>query len=333
MTTSVLNRRCMLAAAAAFALTLAACGNGDDSQTDTGTDGGTDDGTTTTSVTVAEVQGVPSDFVAFGVEEGYFGDEGLDVQVNSGTGGAANIPQLVSGEAQFAGSNVVSVMLAVREGLDLLMVAPGTFGGDQLEHGYQNLMVIDDEITSVADLEGGSIAINTLQNIDHVLVLATLEAGGVDTATVELVEMPFPEMEAALVQGSVDAVRIIEPFAAIAEGGGARFLEGGTTASVQPELQIGSYVTTSEYESENPDVVAAFRAGLATTAERVMSDPQAFRDFLVETADMDQALADAMVLPDFSDAVHIESLETLGSLMVEYGFVDDVPEIDAFVLR
>ncbi|MFC7405689.1 ABC transporter substrate-binding protein [Georgenia alba] len=313
---------------ASAALLLAACSS-------QGQPGGTptegEDGLT--PVTVAEVQGLPAEYLTFGIAEGYFEEQGLDVEVRAGAGGAANMPQVVSGDAQFAGSNVVSVMLGVQQGLDVTMVGPGTFGGDETGHGYQNVMVTDPQIQSMADLEGATIAINTLQNIDEVLIRASLRENGVDDSTVELVEMPFPDMEAALQGGQVDAVRIIEPFATIAEEGGARFLDGGTTAAVQPSLQIGSYVTSGQFAEENPEAVEGFRAGLAATAERVTEDPQALRDWLVENSDTPQAVVDAMVLPDYTDSVDVASLETLGDLMVEFGFAEEVPPVEDYVLQ
>ena len=53
------------------------------------------------------------------------------------------------------------------------------------------------------DLEGKTIAVNTLNNICGVTINATLEEKGVDVSTLKYTEVPFPEMVAALEKGRV----------------------------------------------------------------------------------------------------------------------------------
>jgi NitT/TauT family transport system substrate-binding protein len=45
---------------------------------------------------------------------------------------------------------------------------------------------------------------------------AWIDKNGADSSTVKFVELPFPQMEAALIAGRVDAVSIHEPFATAA---------------------------------------------------------------------------------------------------------------------
>jgi NitT/TauT family transport system substrate-binding protein len=66
--------------------------------------------------------------VYIGVKQGFFKDQGLDVTIESGSGGAALIPSVQSKSMQFAFSNVVSIMIARDKGLDLKIVANATSG-------------------------------------------------------------------------------------------------------------------------------------------------------------------------------------------------------------
>src|SRR5918998_6548794 len=87
---------------------VAGCGN------DTGPEEGGEEGPVT--VRVGDVLGVPAAFLEFAVQEGFFSEHGLDVRVEANPGGAANIPGVVAGDFEIAGSNVVSVLLARNEG-------------------------------------------------------------------------------------------------------------------------------------------------------------------------------------------------------------------------
>lgn len=281
-----------------------------------------------TTVTVAETQGTPSAFVEFGIKQGFFEQQGLEVNVSPGEGGAANVPKLVSGEVQFAGSNVVSVLQADTKGLPLKMVASGTAGTDNPEHGYQSIMVPgDSDVSSLSDLSGKTVAVNTLDNIDEVLFKAALDESGVDAGNVKLVETPFPQMPVSLQQGEIDAVRIIEPFATQAATDGARFLDGGTAGAVKPGLQIGAYVTTTQYLQKNREAVRSFASGVKATAQAVEANPQEFRNFLITYADTPRDLANELVLPTWNGDVDTDSLELLASLMTEYGITDRKPRV------
>src|SRR3954447_26182802 len=79
-----------------------------------------------TKLTVQDVAGVPSAFLSFGVQKGFFRKQGLDVKVVPAHGGAAIIPAVLSGKVQIGGSNLVSVLLATSKGLPIQVVAPGT---------------------------------------------------------------------------------------------------------------------------------------------------------------------------------------------------------------
>lgn len=280
------------------------------------------------AITVHETAGVPSAFLTYGVQQGFFEEEGLDVTVEAGQGGAAAIPALLAGDAQFAGSNVVSVLLAVNEGLELRMVAPGTFVQEDPEADFAAIMVAaDSDIREPSDLEGKRLAVNTLNNIAEVTAKEALQKEGVDVSTLRLREIPFPEMTPTLEAGRVDAAFLIEPFVTRAEQAGHRIV-ARPYVGTRPGLQIGAYVTQPSYIEENPDVAERFRAGVARTAEAIAENPDDFRAALPRIAELDPELAEQVILPDWKGEVDRDSLELIASLMVEHGLVEEEPPLD-----
>src|SRR5918994_4781616 len=113
MTLKLRRASSLLVLSVLAALQLAVPGCGDDDG------GGGGEAGELTRVSVAETAGVPSAFLSYGVDKGIFREHGLDVKVQTGAGGAAAIPSVVSGDNQFAGSNVVSVILAANKGLPI----------------------------------------------------------------------------------------------------------------------------------------------------------------------------------------------------------------------
>jgi ABC-type taurine transport system substrate-binding protein len=61
-------------------------------------------------------------------------------------------------------------------------------------------------IKDVKDLEGKTIGINALRGVAEVMIKNSLEKQGVDPDSIKLLEIPFPDIPAALGQKHVDAV-------------------------------------------------------------------------------------------------------------------------------
>jgi NitT/TauT family transport system substrate-binding protein len=304
----------------ALALPLAACG-GDGGG---GTGGGEQQ--QTRSIRVLETAGMPSAFLEYAVDRGFFEQEGIEVSVQASQGGAEAIPALVSGDVQVAGSNAVSVLLATTQGLDLRIVAPGTFA--RPEEDFSAIMAAKDgPIRRPQDLEGKQLAVNTLKNITEVTVREALAKEGADPSALRLTELPFPEMAQAVAKGDVDAAFLIEPFVTAAKREGLRVLVSPYNAT-RPGLQIGSYVVQAGFAEDNADVVESFANGVAGAAEAIEQDPDQFRNFLPEASELPPEAAKAVTLPQWRGESDRESLDLLADLMVKYRLVDEKPPVE-----
>jgi NitT/TauT family transport system substrate-binding protein len=301
------------------AVGLLACGDDD------GGDGGP------TSLVVQDTAGVPSAFLSYGVDQGFFEDRDLDVEVQPSQGGATVVPSVVSGSAQIGGSNVVSVMLAAHEGIPLRIVAPGTFVQNDPEQDFSAILVAgDSDIRAPQDLEGRTLAVNTLKNVAEATAKESLSKKGVDVSQVRLTEVDFPDMVAALEGGRVDAAFAIEPFVTQGLNTGARVIDRPYVGT-RPGLQIGCYFTTEQYLSENGDVVERFHEAVADTAAAIAEDPNGFRAFLPEASEIPPPAAQAAVLPLWQADSDEASLELTAELMERYGISEGRPETSELI--
>jgi NitT/TauT family transport system substrate-binding protein len=310
-----------VAVVAALLAVLAGCG-GDDDEGAAGTSAG--DGAKTTSVTVQDVAGIPAEFLTAGVKQGFFSKRGLDVTVKTAAGGAAIIPAVVSGDAQLGGSNVVSVLIAATKGLPIQMVAAGTFGPKTEQDDWSAILVKGDAISSPKELEGTTMAVNTLNNVATETAIAALENAGVDASKVEFTEVDFPDMLAALDAGRVDSIFEIEPFVTAGEAQGFRRVLAPYYGT-RPDLQIGSYVMSKEYLGENPEIAEAFRAGVQDTASWVQENPDEFRKALAANGVKG---AEDLRLPTWKGAIDPASLEAHAELMQQQGLIEEAPALE-----
>ncbi|MGY1593924.1 ABC transporter substrate-binding protein [Geodermatophilus sp. SYSU D00708] len=314
------------AALSAAALLLAGCGGDSESASAPAGEGGL------TTITVADTAGAPLNFLTYGQQQGFFEDAGLDLEVSASAGGATVIPQLLGGDLDVAGSNIVSVLVAAEQGLPVRMVAGGTSTSEDPEQDFSALMVAPDStVTDISQLEGQRIAVNTLRNINDVVVGAMLENAGLAPDSVEFVELPFPDMAPAVLGGDVAAAVVIEPFVTSAEQQGLKIV-GHPYSELRPGLQIGTYVMSAQAVQENPEVAEAFLQGVQDTADAIEQDPESFRAALPEISDISPELASQVRINTWQGATDRESVELIQDRMVSYGLIEAPVDLDEVVV-
>lgn len=343
--------RAALVLLAALALIVAACGDGEEGTDTTVVDTTEPAGVTTApeptepattepattvpeemvSLTVGDILGTPAAFSQFTADQGFFAEQGLDVTIEPNPGGAANIPGVEAGDFQIAGSNIVSVLLARSQGLEVKLVSAGTFGTDDPDTDFSLVLVpADSDIQGPEDLNGRSVAVNTLANIAELTIRASLENAGAEHEDIDFVEMGFPDMVPAALNGTVDAVHVIEPFMSIGLSEGMRAIIA-PYAETRANLAIGSYFSSDSYIAENPAVIDSFIAAVSAGGTYVAENPEEFRQALVDIAGLDPAVAEMVNIPPWGGPVDIESVQLIGEYMVQFGFIDEVPPMEDVV--
>src|SRR5688500_4120067 len=225
---------------AALALLLAGCGGDDEGGAPAGEGG-------VTKLAVQETAGVPSAFVGFGIEKGFFDEQRLEIELQPTQGGAATIPALVNGDIQVGGSNVVSLLLASSKDLPIRAIAGGTSAQASGEKDFGALLAAKGKgISKPEDLEGKTVAVNTLNNIAEVVVQAALEKQGVDPVSVKGAGVALAELEPGVAEGSVLAAFSVEPFRTQGVQKGDEVL-GYSYVATESDMQVGAYAVTNQF--------------------------------------------------------------------------------------
>src|SRR5262249_62048343 len=71
------------------------------------------------------------------------------------------------------------------------------------------------DINRAADLAGKKVSVGLINSINHIHFVEWLRKNGVDGNSVQLQEIPSPQMADALLQNRLDAVWAVEPFMTI----------------------------------------------------------------------------------------------------------------------
>jgi NitT/TauT family transport system substrate-binding protein len=309
------------------AMSLAGCGGDDDGG------GGGDNGGAAEPVTL-RVGVIPIADVAplyLGIDRGFFEDEQLTIEPQLAEGGAAITPAVLSGDFQIGFSNTISLLIAASKDLPVQIISQGVLGGKDESEAWADLLVLKEgPIKEPPDLEGKTIAVNTLNNICEVTIKASLEQEDVAVDTLKFAEVPFPDMNAALEQERVDAACVVEPFVSQGKAGSARGIAPFYVRTA-PDLTVATYFTSTQYAEENGEVVDRFVTAMGRSLDYAQSHPEEVREVLLDYTEIPPEAAEQITLPIWSRDLNEPTIERLSELSEKYGLIEEQPDLDALI--
>jgi NitT/TauT family transport system substrate-binding protein len=257
-----------------------------------------------------------------GEEKGYFTKEGLKLDIVLGQDGAVYMPGVLSGDYHVAALNGINLFLAQEKGLPLQIFASGSSGGSNPDSHMSGFIVKGDSPYKTAkDLEGKTVALAALKSLPEVIAKAGLEKAGADIKKVKFVEVPFPQMVAAVSQGRVDAAWALEPFVTIGTNNGLRYI-GGSYASVVKDSPVAIWGASANWLKANKDTAAAFNRAIVASNEYASANPQEARRILGSWLKMQAAVAEKMELPTWPSQISESGIMGLAELSRKYGVTD-----------
>jgi NitT/TauT family transport system substrate-binding protein len=268
--------------------------------------------------------------IYLGKQKGFFTNRNIELTLETGQGGAAIVPGVVSGQFQFGFSNITSLLIARERGLPLKVVSNGVASTGKEKADYSGVVTRDDAIKTAADLEGKQVAVNTLKNIGDSTVRASVRKAGGDPSSIKFVELPFPDMPAALEAGRVDAIWVVEPFLSAAVGAGGRDI-ASNYVDTAPDLTVAVYFTSEQLTKNDPDLVKRFTEAMTESLAYADAHPDEARQVLTSYTQIDQAVIQELTLPKWPPDINRASVETLANLAVQDGLVTKQPDLAALL--
>jgi len=254
----------------------------------------------------------------FAQQQGFFKKHGLDVEIITGTNGAAIAAAVVGGAIDIGDSNTTSIATAHERGVPFVLISPS---GAYSSKGPTGALLVakNSPIKGPKDMAGKTIGVSGLRNISQVAPLAWLDKNGVSSDSVKFLEVPFSAMGAALAAGRVDAVMAEEPaMRGILESDTGRVL-ATVYDTVAPTWVEGGYFCTIDYAKAHPDIIKQFTDAMAEAAVWANANHAA-------TAAMLADYAKTPVNPNvqrmyYPDRLHASELQPLIDASAKYGLL------------
>lgn len=149
-----------------------------------------------------------------------------------------------SGQIQAASELLVLALAGAEKGIPESVVS--------LSHRHGDILTVAKDINSVKDLQGKRVAIPHRMSVHNILLAQALKKEGLTLKDVEWIEMPPPDMPAALARGDIKGFIVAEPFGtkAIQSGFGKELLNA---KEIWPDYICCGLVF-------NPDFIKAYPA-------------------------------------------------------------------------
>jgi NitT/TauT family transport system substrate-binding protein len=169
-------------------------------------------------------------------------------------------------------------------------------------------------ISKPADLAGKTIAVNLTQNIQTLATNSVLAADGVTASSVHYVEIPFPDMAAALQANRVAAISAVEPFLAAALADGGKLVTSTCTGSMA-DFPLSGYMTTKSWAQQHTAAARAFQQALEKGNAYANAHPSVVRSLLPTYTSITANEAAALPLTSYPTALSAASMQRVAALM------------------
>lgn len=282
----------------------------------------------------ANISNVP---LHIALDQGYFADEGLDVQADIDLGAGSTVEAVIGGQVDMAWVNLGGALQPYSEGIDLRLVQISDHGKPG---GMEVLVKPDSSARQLTDLVGKTLAVLSPSTTCVWLVKQALLDAGQSVDAITMTEVSPPDHPVVLESGNVDATCTTDPTRTMMrEEFGARPIFDAATDGV-PDLRsypVGGYVVSGGFAEENPKALAAFKRALTKAAAYANANPDDVRAKLSTFTTADPEVADKVVINEYVETADMGALsaevQKVAEVMVDTGILTEMPDIDGFVLK
>jgi NitT/TauT family transport system substrate-binding protein len=255
-------------------------------------------------------------------KQGFFKEEGIEVEVTKFDSGAIAVPVLQSGRIDIVLSNTVTTLQAFEHGLDAVIVAPGAVVRSSAPDTTIAVIALNDgPIDSIKDLEGKRIAVNVINSSAWLHLVADLDKYGVPRTKVRFAEVPFPQMNEPLLHGQLDAISQVQPFSTALLATGKAKILSWPYVETAPNTDITQYIALASWVEKNHALAVKFARALAKGAKFAETNEAATRDINQEFTHINPEFKDKVLLPRFGTVIDLNEMNHTMDMMYKYGLL------------
>jgi NitT/TauT family transport system substrate-binding protein len=329
MGNAIRRQRTTLLGAAVLAAAVAACSSGSSSSSSTSASTGTNTSSAAgaANVTLGYVPYSDDASLFYAQDSGIFRKHGLNVSFVPQASPVAVEASMASGTEQFGFITTPVLINLNSKGVGVKCVS--TVDGNEPANPADDSTVLvaakGSGITGIKDLAGKNVAEVQLTSLNSLSVQVLAKQAGIDPHSIHQIQIPFPQMPAALAQGRVQAAVIVAPFTQTALADGATVLTHPNQV-LFPNGTLTCLDAMSSYISANPKIVADFRAAMDESVAYSKTHQSVVKQTLVKGLSLAPAVAAKQILAtNFDPEFNTSSIGQIENDMKQFGIITTAP--------
>jgi NitT/TauT family transport system substrate-binding protein len=209
----------------------------------------------------------------YAADSGIFRKYGLNVTIQTMTGGAAIAAAVASGDLDVGSSNMLSLGNAVARGIPIKIVAPG-FLFDNAQPPSLVMVAPNSAVRSAKDLNGKIVCGISVGGIDQLALDAWIDKNGGDSSTTKFVEVPAGAAIETVETERVAACTISDPYAADAVASKRLRSLGSTHSGIAPTFMLIAYFSSVDWLTKHPALAKRFHDAIAEASVWASTHPE-----------------------------------------------------------
>lgn len=216
--------------------------------------------------------------------QGFWAEEGLDVEVTYFDSGRKALDALLSNDAEVMSVSETPPLRAYLAGSKINTITTVT------EHKEAKMTVNQEKVNAPQDVKGKKIGTVAGTNSDYYMY-RWLEAHDIKTDEVEIIKLDAAALSQAFVQGDVDVMFAWEPY-----NYSASSKISDTAKSWPTELYSGRHTINmnTAYLEDNPEVAKKIIKGFIKAEEYIKNNPDDAKRIVIERTNMSEDALDAL---------------------------------------
>jgi NitT/TauT family transport system substrate-binding protein len=192
--------------------------------------------------------------VVYAVSKGLYAKAGLDVQIVPTSSGTLAATAVVAGTYEMGKGSGISSMVAHLRGLPLYVIANSSIWDPKVPFN-QLLVAADTPYKAGADLNGKTIGVPALNDLNTLVVSAWVDQNGGNSKTLKFVEIPNSLASAAIEAHRIDADALQAPENSLALATGKFRAIAEPYSAISTHFVFGIFFANKDWANAHPDAV------------------------------------------------------------------------------
>lgn len=286
--------------------------------------------TAQTAITVGHAPIAEAQNAYAALEQGYFANNGISAKLLRM--GPNSVEALVSGSVQLSMVPSTTLLQAVENGIDLVVVA----GCGVISPTIRSVALtahVGSGISSIADLKGKKVGVPSVGAFLDVIFRRWLTQNKIDTKGIQFVEVAIPNTVDVMRAKQVDAIVAGQPFTSRIEDMGAGKVISYFTTDLPAGTPYVVFAAMREYASKNPQVIAGFQKAMRAGADFGRSDPARMKEYVSKYTGQPIDVINRVPAPDCKADFEPSQYTWLIDVLIEQGRMQRKLDPAAFVVR